>query len=172
MKRFVRLGPEDGDEALREPCFHRSGRRRCERRSKVFVELLRLPRLELRAVHFWFPSSIRTTKNRPRISNALPGTRRAERSTASPAILSTPYSGHGIADQIYDFDPDTGSSQALRETQRAAERLKHILDARGALADACIPEFYPWHFDQEGLTDTTEHTQVAKRYRVFLDMHS
>ena len=28
---IVRLGPEDGDEALKEPDLHRSGRRRCRR---------------------------------------------------------------------------------------------------------------------------------------------
>lgn len=78
----------------------------------------------------------------------------------------------GIADRLCDFDPDTGSSQVLWETQRAAEQLKHILDARGALASDCIPEFYPWQFDETGLTDMTGNTEGAKRYLVFLDMHS
>lgn len=78
----------------------------------------------------------------------------------------------GIADRLTDFDPDTGNSQVLWEAQRASERLKHILDARGALASDCIPEFYPWQFDEFGLTDMTENTEGAKRYLVFLDMHS
>lgn len=80
---------------------------------------------------------------------------------------------HAIADRLYEFDPDSGSSQVMWEASRALTQIEQILDARGALADAGgIPEFYPWKFDQEGLTDMTEHTQGAKRYLVFLDMHS
>lgn len=81
----------------------------------------------------------------------------------------------GIADRLTDFDQDTGSSQVMWEAQRATERLKHMLDARGTLADASaggIPEFYAWQFDEFGLTDMTENTEGAKRYLVFLDMHS
>jgi hypothetical protein len=77
-----------------------------------------------------------------------------------------------IADRLYEFDPDTGSSQVMWEASRALKHIEQILDARGALADHCIPEFYRWQFDQFGLTDMTDHTQGAKRYLVFLDMHS
>ena len=77
-----------------------------------------------------------------------------------------------IASRLDDFDPDTGSSQVMWEASRALTQMEHILDARGALADACIPEFYRWRFDEHGLTDMTGHTQGAKRYLVFLDMHS
>jgi peptidoglycan/xylan/chitin deacetylase (PgdA/CDA1 family) len=78
-----------------------------------------------------------------------------------------------IANLLYDFDPDTGSSQVMWELSRAIQQMEQILDARGALADAGgIPEFYPWQFDQEGLTDMTPNTDGAKRYLVFLDMHS
>ncbi len=82
---------------------------------------------------------------------------------------------HAIADRLYDFDPDTGSSQLMWEASRALKQMEQILDARGTLADASaggIPEFYSWQFDEYGLTDMTHNTQGAKRYLVFLDMHS
>jgi hypothetical protein len=78
----------------------------------------------------------------------------------------------GIADRLYEFDPDTGSSQVMWEASRALKQIQQILDARGALADHCIPDFYRWQFDEEGLTDMTEHTEGARRYLVLLDMHS
>jgi hypothetical protein len=79
----------------------------------------------------------------------------------------------GIADRLYEFDPDTGSSHVMWEASRALKHIEQILDARGALADNCIPEFYRWQFDEHGgLTDMTEDTEGSKRYLVFLDMHS
>ena len=34
------------------------------------------------------------------------------------------------------------------------------------------PQFYDWQFDHFGLTDMTEQSVGARRYLVFLDMHS
>jgi hypothetical protein len=97
------------------------------------------------------------------------------------ALRSAPYGEypdmktaiHAIADRLYEFDPDTGSSHVMWAASRTLKQIEQILDTRGALADAGrIPEFYPWQFDQHGLTDMTTHTQGAKRFLVFLDMHS
>jgi len=80
---------------------------------------------------------------------------------------------HAIADQLYAFDPAIGSSLFLWEASRGLTQIEQILDARRALAHAGgIPEFYRWQFDHEGLTDMTPNTEGAKRYLVFLDMHS
>ena len=35
-----------------------------------------------------------------------------------------------------------------------------------------IPELYAGQFDEDGLTDLTEQSEGARRYLVYLDMHS
>ncbi len=79
---------------------------------------------------------------------------------------------HRLAEQLLAFDPDTGSSHELWAAQRTLKQMEHILDGRGALRSDCVPEFYAWQLDHEGLTDMTWHTHGAKRFLVLLDMHS
>jgi hypothetical protein len=79
-----------------------------------------------------------------------------------------------ICERLTAFDTENGNSHELWAAHRNLQQLEQMMDGRGALADpeAGIPEFYAWSFDEVGLTDMTGNTEGAKRYLVFLDMHS
>jgi hypothetical protein len=48
-----------------------------------------------------------------------------------------------------------------------------VISSRRALDSGdAIPEFNRWQLDEFGLTDLTGESEGAKRYLVFLDMHS
>lgn len=104
------------------------------------------------------------------------------RRIADPVILpDTPGTTHpdlnsafrGVSERLRDFDPRTGGTFDLWCVRRCLKHLSELLNSRRAREDGEeIPQFYAWQFDHFGLTDLTEHSDGARRYLVFLDMHS
>jgi hypothetical protein len=78
-----------------------------------------------------------------------------------------------LGDRLREFDPDHGDSYDLWAIGRDLKHLSELMDSRKGLKHGTeIPEFYEWQFDHFGLTDMTEDSEGARRYLVFLDMHS
>jgi hypothetical protein len=78
-----------------------------------------------------------------------------------------------LSDTLSAFDPDRGNSDELWAIGRNLKHLSELIDSRRARDQGeKIPQFYDWQFDQFGLTDMTEMSDGARRYLVFLDMHS
>jgi hypothetical protein len=78
-----------------------------------------------------------------------------------------------FGDELRAFDPEGESLWRLGEIGRELERLsEHLCTSRAGGDGAEIPEFYDWQLDRFGLTDLTEDSEGARRYLVFLDMHS
>jgi hypothetical protein len=104
------------------------------------------------------------------------------REIAEPVIFPwPPFSAHAdfrsaldqLAGLLHAFDPASGKSFDLWAIGRNTKHLSKLLDSRRAQAQGeAIPQFYDWQFDQFGLTDLTEISDGARRYLVFLDMHS
>jgi hypothetical protein len=68
---------------------------------------------------------------------------------------------------------DHGDSHDLWRIGRDLKHVSELIDARRARERGeDIPQFYEWQFDHFGLTDMTEQSDGARRYLVFLDMHS
>jgi hypothetical protein len=71
------------------------------------------------------------------------------------------------------FDPEHGNTFDLWAIGRNLKHLSEIMDSRNAARHGEeIPELFSWQFDEFGLTDMTEDSEGARRYLVFLDMHS
>jgi hypothetical protein len=92
-----------------------------------------------------------------------------------------PYSTHPnpgsaireLGDRLRAFDPDLGNTNDLWGIGRNLKHLSELIDSRRAREQGeAIPQFYDWHLDYFGLTDMTEQSEGARRYLVFLDMHS
>jgi hypothetical protein len=104
------------------------------------------------------------------------------RQIAYPVIFpATPRSTHPdlnsaiceLSDQLRAFDPERGDTFELWCLGRNLKHLSELMDGRNAIKHGEeIPQFYDWQFDQFGLTDMTEQSEGARRYLVFLDMHS
>jgi hypothetical protein len=78
-----------------------------------------------------------------------------------------------LSKQLAAFDADTGNTNDLWGIGRNLKHLSELIDSRRAreLGEE-VPQFYDWQFDHFGLTDLTEESEGARRYLVFLDMHS
>jgi len=78
-----------------------------------------------------------------------------------------------LSDRLRAFDPDRGDTHDLWCLRRNLKHLSELVNSRRALRQGeAFPEFYRWQLDNFGLTDVTEHSDGARRYLVFLDMHS
>ena len=97
------------------------------------------------------------------------------------ALPCAPYSTHldlrsaieQLGDMLRAFDPEHGNSNDLLAIGRNLKHLTELIDGRNAVKHGEeIPQFYDWQFNHFGLTDMTEHSEGARRYLVFLDMHS
>jgi hypothetical protein len=77
----------------------------------------------------------------------------------------------GFSDELRAFDPEGPEPWRLGEIGRALARLSEHLCSRPASEDE-TPELREWQFDEFGLTDLTYQSDGARRYLVFLDMHS
>jgi hypothetical protein len=92
-----------------------------------------------------------------------------------------PFTAHASVDaafrrmsgQLSAFDPESGNTNDLWAIGRNVKHLSELIDSRRAREQGeAIPQFYDWQLDQFGLTDLTEMSDGARRYLVFLDMHS
>lgn len=102
--------------------------------------------------------------------------------TTDPVVLpSAPFSTHSnlrtaitkLGTRLRAFDPDDGDTQDLWGIGWDLKHLSALIDSRrGRERREEIPQFYDWQFDNFGLTDMTEDSEGARRYLVFLDMHS
>jgi hypothetical protein len=95
-------------------------------------------------------------------------------------LPSTPFSTHPdlrsaiaeLGDILRAFDHEHDSND-LSAIGRNLEHLSELMDGRIALKHGDqLPQFYDWQFGHFGLTDMTEQSEGARRYLVFLDMHS
>jgi hypothetical protein len=78
-----------------------------------------------------------------------------------------------FSDSLRAFDPDGEEPWRLGEIGRTLERLSgHLCTSRAQRGGTEIPEFFEWELDRFGLTDFTWQTDGARRYLVFIDMHS
>lgn len=78
-----------------------------------------------------------------------------------------------LSDTLSAFDPDCGNTNDLWAIGRNLKHLSELMDSRRAREQGeAIPQYYDWQFDQFGLTDLTDMSEGARRYLVFLDMHS
>jgi hypothetical protein len=101
--------------------------------------------------------------------------------TEPVAQPSTPLGAHPdlraaiaeLGDALRAFDPEHGKSYDLWAIGRRLKHLSELMDSRNAVKrGAAIPPLFDWQFDEFGLTDLTESSDGARRYLVFLDMHS
>ena len=78
-----------------------------------------------------------------------------------------------LGDRLRAFDPDHGTSHDLWEIGHHLKHLSDLMECRKGLKRGMpIPELCEWQFDEFGLTDLTGQSEGARRYLVFLDMHS
>jgi hypothetical protein len=78
-----------------------------------------------------------------------------------------------LSDQLRAFNPEHGNSSDLWVIGRNLKHLSEIVHSRKAVKHGeDIPQFYEGQFDHFGLTDLTSQSEGARRYLVFLDMHS
>ena len=90
---------------------------------------------------------------------------------AAPLGVLFPTIEH-FAIELRAFDPEGPEPWRLGEIGRELVRLSGHLCSRPASEDE-TPEFHEWQFDEFGLTDLTyQFPDGARRYLVFLDMHS
>jgi hypothetical protein len=104
------------------------------------------------------------------------------RQIAEPVVFpATPRSTHPdlasalreLGDHLRAFDPAHGDTHDLWCVRHNLEHLSELIASRRRREQGeAIPGFFPWHFDHFGLTDLTEDSEGARRYLVFLDMHS
>jgi hypothetical protein len=88
-------------------------------------------------------------------------------------LTDLPSKLQALSDTLRAFDPQVGSGLELERVGHELQQLSELVMSR----DACeqgkeIPELREWQFDQFGLTDMTDNSEGARRYLVFLDMHS
>jgi hypothetical protein len=78
-----------------------------------------------------------------------------------------------LTDRLRAFDPQSGDGFDLWRAGRDLQSLSGLVMSRDAREQGKeIPELREWQLDQFGLTDLTEQSEGARRYLVFLDMHS
>ena len=78
-----------------------------------------------------------------------------------------------FSDKLRAFDPQAGNGFELWRIGHDLENLSELVMSRAAHDSGQeIPELYEGQFDKNGLTDLTEQSEGARRYLVFLDMHS
>jgi hypothetical protein len=77
-----------------------------------------------------------------------------------------------FSDALRNFDPESGLPEQLADIGRQLKHLSEHLYGRRRETRSDIPEVYEWQFDQDGLTDLIGQSEGARRYLVFLDMHS
>ncbi len=101
--------------------------------------------------------------------------------TETVTLPSAPFSTHPdlrsaiaeLGDLLRTFDPEHDNSNDLWAIGHNLKHLSELMDSRNAAKQGEeIPQFYDWQFDHFGLTDMTEQSEGARRYLVFLDMHS
>jgi hypothetical protein len=99
-----------------------------------------------------------------------------------PVIFpATPHSTHPdlntalreLSDRLRAFDPERGDRHDLWCVRHNLHHMSELIaSSRARKQGEAIPQFYDWQFDHFGLTDMTERSEGARRYLVFLDMHS
>jgi len=100
------------------------------------------------------------------------------REIAPPVILTSAHPDFAsalneLSGRLSRFDADHGHTNDLWAIGRDLKHLSELIDSRRARKHGeQIPQFYDWQFDHFGLTDLTEQSDGARRYLVFLDMHS
>jgi hypothetical protein len=77
-----------------------------------------------------------------------------------------------FSDTLRAFDPEAGSPAQLEDIGCELRHLSELMYGRIRGTRTEIAEVYEWQLDQEGLTDLTGGSEGARRYLVFLDMHS
>jgi hypothetical protein len=78
-----------------------------------------------------------------------------------------------LSDRLRALDPEDAQQFDLWLVCRDLKHLSALIDSRWALKHGAeTPQFHRWQFDEFGLTDLTEDSEGARRYLVFLDMHS
>jgi hypothetical protein len=78
-----------------------------------------------------------------------------------------------LSDALSEFDPDRGNTNDLWAIGNNLKHLTELIDSRRASEQGEeIPQLYDWRFDHFGLTDMTEQSEGARRYLLFLDVHS
>jgi hypothetical protein len=78
-----------------------------------------------------------------------------------------------LCDMLRAFDPEHGNRSDLWRVGRNLEHLTELMDGRNAVKHGEeLPQFYEGQFDRFGLTDLSDQSEGARRYLVFLDMHS
>ena len=101
--------------------------------------------------------------------------------TESVTLTCEPFSTHPdlrsalgqLSDQLRAFNPEHGNSNDLWAISRNLQHLSELMDGRNVVKHGEeIPQFYEGRFDHFGLTNMTEQFDGARRYLVFLDMHS
>jgi hypothetical protein len=92
-----------------------------------------------------------------------------------------PYSTHpsvesalmDLSSQLLAFEPASADTLDLWRIGRNLKHLSQLIESQRAIAGGeAIPEFYDWKLGHFGLTDLTEESDAARRYLLFLDMHS
>jgi hypothetical protein len=101
--------------------------------------------------------------------------------TGPVTLPVTPHSTHPdlksaigeLSDRLRAFDPQSGDTHDLWCVRHNLKYLSEVIHSRRRQDQGePIPEFFHWQLDHFGLTDMTEESDGARRYLVFLDMHS
>jgi len=101
--------------------------------------------------------------------------------TGPVTLPSAPFSTHPdlrsaiqeMGVMLRAFDPEHCNSNDLWRIGFNLKHLSELMESRNAVKHGEeIPQFYEGQFDHFGLTDETEQSDGARRYLVFLDMHS
>jgi hypothetical protein len=78
-----------------------------------------------------------------------------------------------LSDRLAVFDANQGNTNDLWAIGRNLKHVSELIDSRRAHEQGEeIPQLYDWRLDHFGLTDLTEESEGARRYLVFIDMHS
>jgi hypothetical protein len=78
-----------------------------------------------------------------------------------------------LSSQLRAFNPEHGHTFELWSIGQNLKHVAQLTESRRACKHGEeIPQYYDEQYDQFGLTDITKWSEGARRYLVFLDMHS
>ena len=78
-----------------------------------------------------------------------------------------------LSSRLRSFDPQAVGGFELWRIGRDLKSLSELMDSHAAhTCGAEISQLREWQFDEFGLTDLTSQSAGARRYLVFIDMHS
>lgn len=78
-----------------------------------------------------------------------------------------------LCDVLRAFYPEHSNPYELREIVYNLNHLFELIKSRREIEKGFdIPQVHEWHFENFGVTDLTDQSTGAKRYLLFLDMHS